>query len=349
VVGGAEVQQSFLAVELASRGYDVSMISMDYGQIEGERVRGVRLIKMHAPDAGVPVVRFIHPRFTSVWSAMKRANADLYYQRASGALTGFVAAFAERYRRHSMFAGAHDFDFVPCLPLIPNFRDRLIYKYGISRMDRIVVQSERQREACRNMFGRSAIQINSCYALTGKPGAVGGVVLWVATIKSIKRPELFVELARRMPQYRFKMVGGVPHNSDYLRRLRESAHDVPNLELTGFVPYADVEEHFDGVALLVSTSSGEGFPNTFLQAWSRGIPTISFFEPGVANDGRSVGLVVANVQEMVEAVVRLKDSPAYWSEIGDRVRRHFELHHGVERIGDAYQATILEILRSREH
>ena len=77
VIGGAELQQSVIAPELARRGYDVSMISMDFGQEEGSHLKGVRLLTMHKPDAGLPVVRFLHPRLTSLWAAMKRADADV--------------------------------------------------------------------------------------------------------------------------------------------------------------------------------------------------------------------------------------------------------------------------------
>ena len=50
VIGGAELQQSVIAPELARRGYDVSMISMDFGQEEGSYLKGVRLLKIAKPN-----------------------------------------------------------------------------------------------------------------------------------------------------------------------------------------------------------------------------------------------------------------------------------------------------------
>lgn len=343
VVGGAEVQQTFIATELARRGFDVSMLSMDYGQREGDVVGGVRLLTMHAPDEGVPVLRFVHPRLTSLWSAMRRADADVYYQRTSGALTGFVAAFARRHRRRSIYAGAHDADFSTDLPLIAYSRDRALYRWGVRRADAIVVQSERQRAQCRRVFGRESTLIDSCYRSVERSADHAGVVLWVATAKRHKRPHLFVELARRLPEYRFRLIGGPGGGRDeqaYHDRLRQEAAALPNVELPGFIPFSEAERHFDGASVFVNTSVGEGFPNTFLQAWSRGVPTVSFFDSEASVDGRRVGKVVADLDAMVAAVREYKQHPAAWQSDGEAARRYVQRRHSIGAVVDAYERVI---------
>lgn len=342
-VGGAEVQQALLATELAARGWRVSMISMDFGQREGDVLRGVRLLKTCRPGAGVPVLRFVHPRLTGMWSAMRRAGADVYYQRAGGMLTGVVAAFAQRHRRASVFAAAHDQDFDPALPLIHHARDKAIFRWGVRRSTRVIVQSERQRAGCRSLFGREAVRIDSAYAHTGRRAAHDGVVLWVANLKRHKRPHLFVELAARLPALRFCLVGGPVDNADeraYCRRVAEQAAAVPNLELTGHLPLPDVEARFDSASVFVNTSVGEGFPNTFLQAWSRQIPTVSFFDPERHIDGQPVGVVVPDIEAMASSVHRLMTDRAGWAESGERCRRAFEASHSVPRVVDEFERVL---------
>jgi glycosyltransferase involved in cell wall biosynthesis len=345
MAGGAEVQQAFIATELARRGYEVSMVSMDVGQREGDIVRGVRLIKMHAPDAGLPGVRFVHPRFTSVWSAMKRADADIYYQRACGALTGFVAAFAQRHGRRMIFAGAADLDFDPALPTLRFARDRGLYRWGLRRAHQVVVQTERQRALCEQVYGRESVRIDSCYGHQGRPGRHGGEVLWVGGVKPIKRPEVFLDLVQRLPQCRFKLIGGPGVGAEaQFEALKARAASLPNLQVMGFVPHADVESHFDGASLLVSTAEKEGFPNTFLQAWSRGIPTVSFFDTGSRLGDEKVGVVVSDLEAMASAVQGLLADESLWAREGSRAAEYVRRHHGVGAVVDAYEAVFQRVM-----
>lgn len=351
VIGGAELQQSVIAPELARRGYDVSMISMDFGQEEGSHLKGVRLLKMHKPAAGLPVVRFLHPRLTSLWAAMKRADADVYYQRTSAVHTGFLAAFTRAHGRKSIYAGASDVDFVPGKQDITLARDRRIFEYGLRNVDRVFVQNPFQQKAVQENYGRESVLIPNCFAAPeGARGDPRGYVLWVATVRPAKRPELLREIARRLPRHRFVMVGGSDSDARgkaFAAEARAAMASLPNATVHGFLPFAEADKLFDGARLVINTSTYEGFPNTFLQAWSRGVPTVSFVDTGSRHRGEPLFDVVGDVDQATAAVARLMDDDGAWEEASRRVREHFLERHSVAAVASMYEAEINRLANLR--
>jgi glycosyltransferase involved in cell wall biosynthesis len=346
-VGGAEVQQTLLARAFVKRGYRVSMICMDYGQPEGVEIDGVRVHKAHTPRGGLPVLRFVHPRFTSIWAAMKRADADIYYQRSCGIHTGYTAAFCRRHGRKFIYAAAHDADFDPAIPYVRYRRDKAIYSWGLRRAHAIVVQNPAQVERCREVYDRGSMLVRSCYDPPENFQAdPRGYVLWVATLRQWKQPEVFIELARRLPQYRFRMVGGADRQ-EYFDRLCSLAEGVPNLEFAGFVPHADIEREFNGARLFVNTSEGEGFPNTFLQAWARGIPTVSFVDTGSSVNGQAVVNRVRTLEEMTRVVQSLMDDDAAWREAGARCATCYADQHSLQAVTDDYETVFEKLIASQ--
>jgi hypothetical protein len=163
-VGGAEVQQSLLARLLAANGYRVSMICLDYGQPHKSVVDGVTVHKTFRAQAGVPVLRFLHPRLTATWQAMHDVDADIYYCRSASVWVGILAEFCRRHGKRSVYAGASNMDFVHGEGRQLRYaRDRWLYRRGLAKVDRIVAQNELQRATCRATYGREAIVIPSCY------------------------------------------------------------------------------------------------------------------------------------------------------------------------------------------
>lgn len=342
VIGGAQVQQSMLARAFVKRGYRVSMISLNYGQEDGLQIDGVTLIRAHAPHEGIPGVRFFHPRLSSIWQAMQRADADIYYQRASGALSAFMVAFAKIHRRLSVYAAASDRDFFAKSPL-PLWRDRALFHWGLRHADLIVAQSERQREICSQNFGRDSVVVGSCYEHDGgRPGAYDGVILWVGNILPVKQPEIFVELARKLPNYQFKMIGGL--SEALVAPLRSLASGLTNIEFLGFVPFAEVESHFDGASLLINTSTNEGFPNTFMQAWSRGIPTVSFFDPDRYLEEQRIGEVCSSLEEMTDRVSSIKSNEFLWRSISQMSQQYFSENFSISKSIDSYDLYFAQAL-----
>jgi glycosyltransferase involved in cell wall biosynthesis len=344
-VGGAEVQQTILARNLVRRGYRVSMICGDYGQPDRVTVDGITVIKSGSRISGLPVVRFFHPRLTGLWSALKAADADIYYQRAPGAATAVTGMFAKHYRRRFMYAAASDLDLAGNTKMLfqhrGGWRDLQLYRLGLKLADVIIAQHARQVADCRQWQSRRAEVVPSCYDVPPDGGAsADGVVLWVSVLRAGKRPELFLELARRLPHLRFRMVGGPSAQAGdeaVFRQIKEAAMAIPNLEFVGFVPYAEIGTHFNAARVFVNTSDYEGFPNTFLQSWARGIPTVSFVDTGSKLHGHNVVNVAADLDDMTACVQKLMEDDEYWHGAGHRVRACYESFHTPNAALDAYE------------
>ena len=348
VVGGAEVQQTILGRLLVRAGYRVSMICLDYGQPERVTVDGITVHRAHSETAGIPVLRFFHPRLTSMWLAMAEVDADVYYQRSAAMLTAVVAVFCRRHGKRSIYAGAADSDFKPGQQAIRFGRDRWLFERGLAMVDRVVVQNEQQRLDCLRHYGRAAQLIPSCYELPegSRPGP-GEYVLWAATVRPDKRPELFLDLARRLPQRRFVLIGGPAGEgreaASYFASIRRAAAGLPNVEVTGFLSLAEAETYFDRAQVVVNTSIAEGMPNIFLQAWARGIPTVAYIDVGARNRGEAVYRVVPGEAEAAAEVERLCADDIYRAHASARCRDYFAATHGSAAVLGLYGRLLAEL------
>jgi glycosyltransferase involved in cell wall biosynthesis len=342
LVGGAEVQQSILARLFAAHGYRVTMICQDFGQPDRVEIDGVVVRKVFSGDEGIPVVRFLHPRLTKMWRVLGEVDADIYYYRSASMWVGILEAFCRRNGKRLVYAGAANPDFAPDIGGQIRFaRDRWLYRRGIAGANAVVVQNPGQLEALRATYGREGVHIPSCYVPPASARAGGGeLVLWVAMLRRQKRPEVFLEIARRLPQWRFAMVGGAAlGDREFYERIEAQAGALPNVEFTGFLPHAEGEKWFDRARVVVNTSVFEGMPNTFLQAWARGVPTVSFVDVGAP-----VNRTVGDVDEMTRELERLLGDAAAWRDASARSREYFARTHSPEEVMSRYARVFDEVL-----
>jgi glycosyltransferase involved in cell wall biosynthesis len=352
VVGGAEVQQSMIAPALARRGFRVSMICHDYGQPDRSEIEGVTVYNIHKPDEGIPGLRFIHPRLTSLWRALTRVDADVYYQRTAAVHTAYMAHFCRKHGRKAIYSGASDVDFLPGREDIRYTRDKKIFEWGVRHVDRIITQNDVQQKQLLDNYGIEGVVIPSCYVPPkGARSDRGGYVLWTASVRPSKRAELALEIARRLPNYRFVVIGGPDpdrKSQQYYASLQETARALPNVEMRGFVPFTEAERWFNGARLVLNTSLYEGFPNTFLQAWSRSIPTVAFIDTGSRTpDGSPVYDAVSDVAEASWKVERLMRDDILWREASLRVHGHYRDNHSIDAIIDRYERELLALTGAR--
>ena len=175
------------------------------------------------------------------------------------------------------------------------------------------MQTTQQLELARQGLGAGArVELIPSFAqpsTASTPAPEPEAFLWAARLVEYKQPLRYVDLARALPEARFWMVA--PWTSDtperLLEQLTDAARDTPNLELLPHQWRDKVLELIGRSAAVVVTSSHEGMPNVFLEAWARGVPVISLhFDPDrrITDDG--LGLFAdGSWDEFVAAARRL--------------------------------------------
>ena len=314
-VGGENVQHVLLARAWRQLGLDVSIIVHNQGQPKVQVIDGIRVISACARREGMRGVRFLHPHSTSIVSAMREADADVYYQSLAGYDTGLVAWFCRRHDKRFAFRISSDAYCIPGKQLAKLWRDRKVYSYGVRRADLIIAQTEYQRQLLRTHYGLDSELANLAVEVPAASKVAKDIdVLWVANFRAVKQPDLVIELAKRSPHLKFVVVGG--GQEEYARRMREATQQLPNLAMAGPIAYDAVGEYFDRARVFLNTSSLEGFPNTFLQAWIRGVPVVSFFDPDALIAQRKLGAAVGDLAEMTSALDALVADDARRTQIG---------------------------------
>jgi glycosyltransferase involved in cell wall biosynthesis len=123
-----------------------------------------------------------------------------------------------------------------------------------------------------------------------------------------------------------------PLTREHWEAAQATARACPNLEVRGFLDHDRLAELFQGASLFVHTSPAEGFPNTLLEAWSYGVPSVTSVDPdGVITRG-GMGEVATEFPRMLEAVRRMLADPELRRAAGARARAYVESHHGPERV-----------------
>ena len=155
-LGGIEKQLVSLAQGLAQQGLRVAFITYDHGQETVSEKNGLTLFKSFSPDTGIPVLRFVHPRMTKLWSAMRQANAAVYLQMGAGSETGVVALGCYWQKRRFVYLVASDADCEQGYPLLRTKREQILYKSGLKAADQIVAQTVKQQHLLNDNFGLKA-------------------------------------------------------------------------------------------------------------------------------------------------------------------------------------------------
>jgi glycosyltransferase involved in cell wall biosynthesis len=350
--GGVERQTTMLARWLGGRGLQVSLVVWNEGQSKEVEIDGVHVIAICRRDAGTPGLRFFHPRWTSLVAALARADAELYYHNCAEYVTGQVALWCRLHGRRFVYSSASDPDCDPSLPALRHHRERLLYRYGLRHADRIIVQHEGQRRMLRDGWGLEAMVLPMPCAGPGpqqyrppdpwrrdRPR-----VVWVGRISREKRLDRLLGIAADMPDVDFEVAGAPADGDGSGHALVARAGAEPNIRCLGKVSREDMPLVYADAACLLCTSDFEGFPNTFLEAWSHGVPVVSTVDPDGLVVRHGLGGVATSVAGQVSALRALLGRRDDWLAASSRARAHYLRHHTPEHVLPRFERVFRELL-----
>jgi glycosyltransferase involved in cell wall biosynthesis len=159
-------------------------------------------------------------------------------------------------------------------------------------------------------------------------------VLFLGRLDPVKRPWLLLEIARRMPEVDFQVLGSGDFGSGA----------VPgNLRLCGHVDGPGKTEALANAWLLINTSIHEGLAVSFLEALANEVPIVSCQDSeGVASRfgryvGRFDGSGAESIAAFVEAIRQLIGDPGERSALGQAGRAWVERTHSPEAFLAAFR------------
>jgi glycosyltransferase involved in cell wall biosynthesis len=331
-LGGIEKVLVSLAKGLAQEELKVAFITYDHGQPDAIEIDGVTIFKSFGPDEGLPVVRFVHPRMTKVWSTMRRVGAKIYLQMGGASETGVVGLGCDLVpgRPSFIFNIASDGDCVPELPFLHLGREIWLYKQGLSRADLVISQTRKQLQLMSENFSINSTTVplpvigpGNDFKAPAPPEPGHARVLWMGRIVETKRLEWLFDIAEACPEVSFDVVGTPNEESDYANGLMQRGESLINVTMHGRVAEEALPGLFKSASLFCSTSTLEGFPTTFLEAWSYGVPVVTTFDPDNLVANNRLGSVVTTLQEQIGEIRFLLDSDVAWKAASQRVRRFY--------------------------
>jgi len=337
--GGAEYQTSLLIDALRRTGRtDIYYLARHLdGIARPDAYRVVRIGRSgRAPTLGY--VTDVLP----LYAALRRIDPQVIYQRVACGYTGICALYARRHRARLIWHAASDADLThESLDGGRNFVRRRLEKWsvalGIRLAGCIVVQHRRQVELLWRNYGRRADELVAEFQpeaseqidKSGTP-----TVAWIANLKQLKRPELFVRLARALQDLKgveFVMIGQEPpHPQPWSVALMRDIAQTPNLRFLGQRSHAEVHALLARACVCVNTSTHEGFPNTFIEAWLRDAVVVSLdVDPDGVLQREGVGIHAGSEEQLQSAVRALVLDPAARAGYVERARRYVRAKHSL--------------------
>ena len=196
-------------------------------------------------------------------------------------------------------------------------------------------------------FVPNPVDIDHQFDLNAHPKK--NMIVFLGRLESVKRGWLFCEIAKRMPEHEFYILGQTFRHQDENEKIfRPYKTGVPNLHFQGLVEGEEKKQFLKDAKILVNTSIREGIPISYLEALSFGTLIVSGFnaeglpEKFGAYVGKVLGDGFDKVDLFVEAIRSIMLNEVKRIETAKRAIAYVKDNHTVEQFQTKLRGIIYE-------
>jgi len=272
----------------------------------------------------------------NTWREFSYVNADAYFQRAPGAITGILAFFCKIKRKSFFYMVASSQDVDRSYIKNTGMKNKVLYKYGLRNADCIFVQTKDfkkllyKNHKLESYFVRDGIHIPKKVKLYHE----NIYIIFIGGIRPVKNPEIFISLANKHPNCKFLMIGGpLTGQKQYYSSIEKLAKKEKNIIFKGHLRRDRIGHYLSQSLVLVNTSDREGLPNTITEAWNYGVPVIGLnINPDNLLNGDLGFYCKGDFNLMVEYVNELVNNTAIHKMMSDRCMKYVATNHDIKKI-----------------
>jgi glycosyltransferase involved in cell wall biosynthesis len=318
-IGGSEYQANLLGNYLKTKyGHEVIHIFEDNDLHSG---------KYHLKNYGSN--RYSILNYYRLKKYLKEIQPDILYQRCNNIYSFLSYYISKRMNIGGIyhFASDNDYSYKISNP------GSVVRYYSIKHTDSIIVQTKFQYDKLEGFRGNKKQMYNSLEISNDKSLEKEDIITWIGNIKPVKGLERLIPLARLYNNSSIKfLVIGKDSDSNYSRNILNKIEKVQNIIYLGYQNLDEVNKILQKSKFFINTSISEGFPNTYLQSWNNGVPTISLnIDPDNIIMKNDIGYVSNDYKKLHKYINRLINDENIYNKVSKRSKEYVIENHDIEK------------------
>ncbi len=168
-------------------------------------------------------------------------------------------------------------------------------------------------------------------------------IIFLGRIDSVKRGWLFCEIAKRMPEYNFYILGASTNTEEKQKNsILKDYSKLKNLHFLGHLEGQDKSLQLQKAKILVNTSIHEALPVSFLEAFAYGVTVISNQNPDnlVSKYGRYIGNSLGNgfneIDKYVEEINFIISNETYRQKLANNAYEYVSTIHSSDNFNKIF-------------